>query len=264
MSTDTALRVLVIAVVAYGVLVLLARALAGPMMFHPPEPSYGAELVTARVPVGESDTLAVLRLPRDDARYTVLFSHGNAEDLGHARPLLAMIREAGYDVVAYDYRGYGRSTGRPTPAGAVADLAAVHDWVVDELGVPPDRIVLHGRSLGSGPMLALAGELDVAGVVLESAFAGAYRVVTHLPVLPFDPFPNLRRIRELDAPVLVMHGEEDGVIPVWHGRELYEAAPGPKRALWVDGAGHNDLVPVAGARYVEALRGFADLLDSRR
>lgn len=97
------------------------------------------------------------------------------------------------------------------------------------------------------PLLGLA----VALYALVTAFTSVYRVLTRHPLLPFDQFANLRRIRALDRPLLVIHGTADGVVPFSHGRALFDAAPGPKRKLWVDGAGHNDLAWVAGAAEVE-------------
>jgi fermentation-respiration switch protein FrsA (DUF1100 family) len=263
MTLDSVARFLLVALVAYSALGLAARLLAGPMMFFPPPSSYGPDLVTARVPVGESDSIAVVHLPNDTARFTILFSHGNAEDIGYALPFLKMLRDAGFAVLAYDYRGYGLSSGRPTPGGVVEDLEAAFDFAAAELGIPADRLVLHGRSLGSGPTMALAAERAPAGVILESGFIGAYPVMTRFRVIPFDPFPNLRHVRAFGGPVLVIHGERDEVIGAWHGRRMYEAAPNPAPPLWVEEAGHNDLVMRAGDRYVEALRGFRAALGDR-
>lgn len=245
-----------LALAGYGAATALAYVLAGRALFQPPPPSYRmSDLGAVRVPVGDGATLAVQHLVNPDARFTLLFSHGNAEDLGHLQPFLRGLRDAGFSVLAYDYRGYGRSAGTaPGEASVVEDAEAVYRYAVDALGIPPGRLVLHGRSLGAGPTLALATRHQAAAVVLESAFTSVYRVVTRWRVLPFDRFPNLARVRRVDGPVLVIHGTEDRVIPVAHGRALFAAAPGPKRALWVEGAGHNDLAAVAGTRYAEALR----------
>ncbi len=229
------------------------------ILFQPPAPSYDADRVpVVRIAVGESDVVAVQHLPNPSARHTLLLSHGNAEDLGHLQPLLRLLHRAGFGVLAYDYRGYGLSTPAvPSEKRAIEDAEAVYRHAVDQLGVAPSQLIVHGRSLGGGPTLELATRHPVAGVVLESTFTSTYRVVTGLPVLPFDRFPNLARMRGVEVPVLVVHGEEDQVIGISHGRRLFQAAPEPKRALWVEGAGHNDLAVVAGERYVDALRSFA-------
>lgn len=240
----------------------LAYIYAERVLFQPPPPSYAeGQIELTRVPVGDGDSLAVQHLPNPAARYTLLFSHGNAEDLGHLQPLLQLLHRAGFAVLAYDYRGYGLSS-RVTPSEerAIEDAEAVYRHAVERLGVVSTELIVHGRSLGGGPTLEVASRHPVAGVVLESTFVSTYRVVTGLPLLAFDRFPNLARIRTVDVPVLVMHGEDDRVIGVSHGRKLYSAAPEPKRAVWVEGAGHNDLAVVAGRRYVEALRSFASSL----
>jgi abhydrolase domain-containing protein 17 len=227
------------------------------MIFQPPPSSYRAgQLPIVMVPT-DGGSIATLHLPNPRATVTVLYAHGNAEDLGHAAPLLEELRRAGFAVLAFDYRGYGLSTGGPpSAAGATSDMEAVYRHAVQTLKIPPSRIVLYGRSVGSGPATDLAARVPIGGLVLESAFVSAFRVLTRVSLLPFDRFHNLRHIRRVRAPVLVIHGTEDEVIPVSHGRRLYEAAGQPKQALWVEGAHHNDVPFVAGARYWSTLAAF--------
>jgi abhydrolase domain-containing protein 17 len=255
----TLLRVVLLGVAGYGALALLAYLYAERVLFQPPTPSYSGALVPyTRVPVGDTDMLAVQYLPNPEARFTILYSHGNAEDLGYLQTVFEEMYRAGFAVLAYDYRGYGQSTGgRPTVRGAVEDAEAVYRYATRDLGIPPDRLILHGRSLGSGPTLELAVRHDAAAVVIESAFVSVLRVVTRVRLLPFDHYPNLSRIRKLRVPLLVIHGTRDGVIPTWHSRRLFAAAPEPKWAVWVEGAGHNDLALIAGADHGRALADFA-------
>jgi abhydrolase domain-containing protein 17 len=227
------------------------------MIFQPPPSSYRAgQLPIVMVPT-DGGSIATLHLPNPRATVTVLYAHGNAEDLGHAAPLLEELRRAGFAVLAFDYRGYGLSTGGPpSAAGATSDMEVVYQHAVRTLKIPPSRIVLYGRSVGSGPATDLAARVPIGGLVLESAFVSAFRVLTRVSLLPFDRFHNLRHIRRVRAPVLVIHGTEDEVIPVSHGRRLYEAAGQPKQVLWVEGAHHNDVPFVAGARYWSTLAAF--------
>jgi abhydrolase domain-containing protein 17 len=264
MVSPDVLRLLGFALFAYVMFALLAFVFAERVIFQPPRPTYSETTVpVARVPVGDDEHVAVVHLPAPDGAFTLLYSHGNAEDLGVLHPLLVQLHALGFGVLAYDYRGYGLSSGsRATVASAAEDAAAVYRHAVEELGIPPQRIIVHGRSLGSGPTLLLATQQEVAGVILEGAFTSTYRVVTRVPLLPFDRYPNLALVRELQVPTLVIHGSRDRVIPFSHGRQLYAAAPEPKRALWVQGAGHNDLVSVAWPRYAAALREFAELLEA--
>lgn len=256
---------LIAALSCYAVLALGAWLLADRMIFLPPRASYDSQ----RLPLFFVDTddgarIAVRHLPNPEARYTLLFSHGNAEDLGHLEDFLQRLRDSGYAVLAYDYRGYGLSRGGPpTATGAQRDLAAVYAHATQELGVAADRIVLHGRSVGSGPAIWLAARRPVGGLIVESGFLSAFRVLTRAPLLPFDRFPNARILPTLRCPVLVIHGGRDAVIAPYHGRKLYALAPEPRRLLWVEAAGHNDLFAVAGADYLQALTEFRELLDSR-
>lgn len=259
--------VLLALLVAYIVLALVAHLVADRLIFLPPASSYRlGDLPLAHVTTEDGAGLAVLHLPHPGARVTVIHSHGNAEDLGHLVRLLEMLRDsAGVSVLAYDYRGYGLSAGGPvTAVTATRDLEAVYRHATREMGIAPGRIVLHGRSVGTGPTLELAAREPVGGVIVESGFVSAFRVMTRVPLLPFDRFPNLRHVRRVEAPVLVIHGTEDEVIPFSHGRRLHEAARGTTRRLWVEGAGHNDLVQVAGGEYWAAVRDFARLVEVER
>jgi fermentation-respiration switch protein FrsA (DUF1100 family) len=244
-------------------LTVVAFAFAERVIFQPPPASYAVgDLPFRRIRVGDGDFIAVLYLPNDSARYTILYSHGNAEDLGHLFHVLRALRDAGFSVVGYDYRGYGQSTGsRPTVGKATEDAEAVYQFAVHELGVEPDRLILHGRSLGSGPTMELAMRHPVAGIVLESAFTSTYRVLTRVGLLPFDRFRNIDYIGNVRSPVLVIHGTDDWLIPPAHGRMLFTGAPEPKQSFWVDGAVHNDLVHIAGEAYTVALQQFAVLID---
>jgi abhydrolase domain-containing protein 17 len=256
------LNLVLLIALSYAAVALFAFVVAERIMFQPPASSYTrSDLPITMVPVG-NDSVAVLYLPNDSARYTIIYSHGNAEDLGHLRGVLQDLRATGFAVLAYDYRGYGVSTPvRPAARLATEDVTAVFRHATTTMGIDPSRLILYGRSVGSGPTLELAATHAAAGVILESAFTSAYRVMTRVAVLPFDRYPNIDRVRDLQRPLLVIHGTADGVIPVSHGRKLYAAAPGPKQALWAEGAGHNDLVYVARERYHAALRDFVGLLD---
>lgn len=257
---------LIVVVLLYAVFAAFAWFASDRMIFLPPTPpSYTpTRLPIVLVPGENGASIATLYLPNPSARLTVLYSHGNAEDLGHVAPLLEEYRRAGFAVLAFDYRGYGASTGGPPTAhGATRDMEAVYHHAVSTLGIPPSRIVLHGRSVGSGPATELAARLPIAGLVIESGFVSAFRVMTRVSLLPFDRFHNLRHVRNVRCPVLVIHGREDEVIPWSHGQRLFDAANEPKTALWVDGAHHNDVLLVAAPRYWAALQAFGESVAAR-
>ena len=249
--------VLLTAVLVYVAFAAFAWLMSDRMIFQPLSPSYRAgQLPIVMVPT-DGGSIATLHLPNPRAAVTLLYAHGNAEDLGQLVPYLEELRRTGFAVLAFDYRGYGMSTGSPPSAkGATSDMEAVYRHAVKTLAIPPSRIVLFGRSVGSGPATDLASRVPIGGLVLESAFVSAFRVLTRVSLLPFDRFHNLRHIRRVRAPVLVIHGTADEVIPVSHGRLLYEAAGQPRQALWIDGAHHNDVPLVGGTRYWSALTAF--------
>lgn len=228
------------------------------MIFLPPAPSYTAGPDILRLPTEGGSPIAALHLPASGARYTVLYSHGNAEDLGYLRAWLEEFPKHGFAVLAYDYEGYGGSEGTPSEAATYRDIRAAYRYLTTEAGVPPERILLLGRSVGGGPAVDLAAECPVGGLILQSSFVSAFRVVTRVPVFFGDKFRNAAKLRRVRAPVLVIHGQADDIIPPWHGKKLFAAAPEPKMAWWVPGAGHNDLEDVAGPAYWETLRSFAD------
>jgi fermentation-respiration switch protein FrsA (DUF1100 family) len=243
--------------VVYGLAAGLANVVSDGMLFHP---EYGSHVLP---PGGffirgkEGAKLSAVYLPNPAARLTLWHFSGNAEDLGDVTPRLQALRQQGFAVFAVDYPGYGFSQGRPTEPEIYAATQTAFAYLRDELKVSPQRLVLHGRSLGGGPAVDLAAREPVAGLIVESAFMSAYRVMTHWPVLPGDKFRNLRKMNSVRCPVLVIHGREDRVVPFAHGEALLAAVPGRKAHLWVDLAGHNDVLPWAGDAYWQAIRNFA-------
>jgi abhydrolase domain-containing protein 17 len=256
------LRLLLLVVLAYAAFAGLVWLFAERLIFLPPRQRYERTEEILLVPRAGGGAVAAVHLPNPAVRHTILFSHGNGEDLGWDLPFLREMRDAGFAVFAYDYSGYGQSTGRPSERAAYVDADAAYDYLVQELGVPPERIIAHGRSLGGGVAADLASRRPVAGLVLESTFTTIFRVVRSYPLVPFDRFRTIDKLPRIQAPVLVIHGTHDGVVGFWHGERLYEAVRGPKRRLWVEGAGHNDVAWVAGERYWDALREFADALPA--
>ncbi|MEZ5428392.1 MAG: alpha/beta hydrolase [Pyrinomonadaceae bacterium] len=252
---------LLIPLIFYIALIPLAYFFAESLIFQPQAPSYSDKhsIIKLKTPNGEH--IAARYFPDLNARYTILFSHGNAEDIGSAEFFLEELNEAGFAVLAYDYRGYGRSEGRASEKNSYQDIEAAYDYLTGELNVPAERIIIHGRSLGGAVSVDLAARRKCGGLIVESSFVSAFRVMTRHPVLPFDKFVNLEKIRRVSCPVLIVHGKNDSLIPVWHGDALFEAAPEPKTALWVEGAGHNDIFFNAKTAYLQAIRDFSAKLE---
>jgi fermentation-respiration switch protein FrsA (DUF1100 family) len=249
--------------VGYVLLAVSACSMVSGALYYPNYGSRRAPTGTQKTRGADGTEIAVLHLPNPDARFTLWYFHGNAEDLGDIEPTLLAWRDHGYAVFAFDYPGYGVSTGKPSEPSIYAAARAARRHLREDLRVPPERTLIYGRSLGGGPAVQMAVEEKVAGLVLQSAFVSAFRVVTRWPVLPFDPFENLKKISRVTSPVLVMQGRNDEVIPFRHGEMLFAAANEPKRSLWVTGAMHNDFLAVAGRDYWETLREFSALCASR-
>lgn len=232
------------------------------LIFLPRPSSYSDNGDFIPLTSGAGVKIAGLYLPNPQARYTILYSHGNGEDLGDILPRLRELRDLGFALFSYDYRGYGLSEGRPTVGGAYEDIKAAYDYLRQELKVPPEGIIVYGRSVGSGPSVDLASRVPVAGLVVESGFISAFRVAIAVPLYPFDKFPNINKIDKVDAPVLIMHGDADEVIPFSHGKRLFAEAEEPKLSMWIAGGGHNNLLEVAGDRYVEKMQEFVKIINN--
>jgi abhydrolase domain-containing protein 17 len=259
------MRILLILVgVGYLSLIVLAM-FADRLIFLPHPSSYRdsdftvtrmTDIQHVKIPSGNA-TISAVYLANPSATYTVIYSHGNGEDIGDDLPILESLRDAGFAVFAYDYRGYGTSTGSPSEQGVYEDAHAAYEYVTQTLHVPASHVIAFGHSLGAAAAIELAASRPVAGLIADAPFLSAFRVLTRVQILPWDKFNNAARIRQVKCPVLVIQGKADGVIPWWHGQRIYELANQPKRFLWIDGAGHNDALVVAERQYLQAVSEFA-------
>jgi uncharacterized protein len=198
----------------------------------------------------------------------LLLCHGNAGNIGDRVLHAELLTAAGFDVLLFDYRGYGHSSGRPSEEGTYRDARAALSCLLEQPRIDRARVFYLGESLGGAVALQLALERPPAGLVLLSAFTGVRELAClHYPFVPSalvpDAYPALRRIRELHTSLLVLHGGRDEIVPLSQGRELFEAAPGPKRIQVFAGLGHNDLVPLAGAEFARIIAAWASRTERR-
>ena len=175
---------------------------------------------------------------------TILFSHGNAGNIGHRLDSVRTFHELGFDVLLYDYRGYGDSTGKTTELGTYKDVKACWDHLTEERGIAPDDIVLFGRSLGGAVSAWLAEQVQPRALVIESTFSSAPDMASKMfPYLPSRllcrfKYDTLGRIGKVNCPVIVAHSPQDTMVPPDHGRRIFEAAREPKYYAEF-GGGHN-------------------------
>jgi fermentation-respiration switch protein FrsA (DUF1100 family) len=195
-------------------------------------------------------------------RPTLLYFHGNGGSLAIRTSRIARFMDEGWGVYILTYRGYGGSSGSPSEAANVADARLAYAALMKE-GVPPRSIIAYGESLGSGIAVRIAAELPVAGVILDAPYTSIVDVAAQaypfLPVRLFliDRYETARTIAGIKAPLLILHGERDGVVPVAMGRELARLAPQPKRLVVFPNGHHSDLY-IDGNNAIDAVRSWID------
>ena len=219
-----------------------------------------------RYPSSDGVTLTAWIVPAAGASPSdtwLLICHGNLGSIGYGgRPeFYASMRDLGVNLLAFDYRGFGESSGAPDERGLYDDATASYQYLARSLGVPPERLVLFGHSLGSGVAIELASRVPAAGLIVEGAYTSV--VDRGQELYPFFPialmatqrFPSLERVRLIDLPKLFLHSQEDAVIPYAHGRRLFEAARAPKQFVDVRG-GHDDAYRIDKSVYYGAIAAF--------
>jgi fermentation-respiration switch protein FrsA (DUF1100 family) len=201
------------------------------------------------------------RLEPLPAEMVLLWFHGNAGNISYRYDMIRAMMELPVQVFIIDYRGYGKSEGKPNEQGLYLDARAAWGYLVNERRVAPDHIVIFGKSLGGAPAIDLATQVEPAGLIVQSGFTSAGDMAaTVLPFLPrvflHTKMDSLSKIRQVRCPKLFIHSRADEVVPYELGRRLYEAAPEPKEFYEVKGSPHNSTYIVGGKPYFEALRRF--------
>lgn len=201
----------------------------------------------------------------------LLYLHGQRWNLSGHTDRIARLRELGFDILAIDYQGFGRSTAAlPSESSVVADAHAAWKWLLPQIG-PTQPVYIYGHSLGSAIAVQLAAEPVVgaraAGLILDSAFTSIPDAAGQLPGLGWLPaqalmtqrFDSAARINQVTVPILFLHGSNDTVVPTKLGRALHDAAPGNRQWVVIEGAGHSDTLLSTGPEPRNALRSFAKL-----
>jgi fermentation-respiration switch protein FrsA (DUF1100 family) len=271
-------RWLVVSATAVVVVVVVVLALAyffqRRLIYLPstgPVPSAARVLPGARdvrLTTADGLTLGAWYVPPTgrDLGFSVLVANGNGGDRSHRTELAAALRAEGFSVLLFDYRGYGGNPGAPSQEGLALDVRAARAYLVDELGVPQERLVYFGDSLGGAVVAELAVEHPPAGMLLRSPFTElADTAAEHYPFLPVrmllrDRLPVVEHVRRLDVPVTVVYSPADEVVPPEQSRAVASAAR-HGRLVEIRGADHNHPVLLAGPEVVGAV---VELVSSRR
>mmetsp|Transcript_11953 Transcript_11953/g.16559 ORF Transcript_11953/g.16559 Transcript_11953/m.16559 type:complete len:367 (+) Transcript_11953:138-1238(+) len=234
------------------------------------QPSLNVQMV--KLKTTRNSEIMACHITHPKATDTVLYSHGNATDVGmQSYAVETLVIACRVNVLFYDYTGYGYSAnhGKPSPKHIGADIQAAYDYLVKEVAVPSNRIIIYGQSLGSVPSCILASKHRVKGMVIHAGLASAIRVLKpSINKSPwFDLFRNSDVIKEAKCPVYIIHGTEDMAVPFSNGKLLYDNAPHKIRPWWVEGAHHNDIeICFARQYYVRltaAFREFSDIEKKR-
>ncbi|ORM41368.1 Alpha/beta hydrolase domain-containing protein 17C [Babesia sp. Xinjiang] len=230
-------------------------------VFLPPKATYNStDPHVHMLPTKEGYTLAAYFIKHRDARYTILYSHGNAEDIGHVLPLLVdRISKWQVNLLMYDYSGYGLSGGKPSEENLYKNIEAVYDHMISRFGVDPNKVIVYGRSIGSGPTVHLALRRPVLGVILQSPIASVYRVrMRRLPCsLPGDMFRNADKVELLEVPTLILHGTKDEIVPLESSQRMARKIS-EVYCQWIEGASHNDIDTTYADQADEAILEYLD------
>lgn len=225
--------------------------------------SFGLAYEDAYFKTEDGEKLHGWFFPGEKTHPVILHFHGNAGNISHRLDLVQPFLRKGLSVFLFDYRGFGKSEGRPSEKGLYQDGMAAYDYLVQKQGNLPGQVVLHGHSIGAAVAVEVALTKSVKSVILESAFTSTRGMAKTIPLFfllsPFLPanYNNLEKVPRLRVPKLVVHGEEDEIVPFAMGRKLFEAATDPKFFYPVKDAGHNDVFIVGGEKYFEVLAEFA-------
>ncbi len=260
--TGAVKKLVTLGVFAYCVLVAALFFGQRTMMYHPdpsvPDPgvSIVPEMQAQRLRTADGMTpLAWWAPPADETRPVVVYFHGNAGTVAQRAGRARLLLDAGYGVLLAGYRYNADGGGDPSEEGLIADARAAFDFTLSQ-GIPADRIILYGESLGTGVAVVIASEHTVGAVVLEKPYSSmgdlAQDKFWFVPArwLVRDEFDSLSRIGRVNAPLLVIHGERDTLIPVRFGRKLFDAASDPKEGHFLPEGTHGNLYELGAGQLV--------------
>jgi fermentation-respiration switch protein FrsA (DUF1100 family) len=222
---------------------------------------YGLEAEEVRLVPEPGVELHAWFFPQALPLATLLFCHGNAGNVSHRLENVYYLLESGFQVLLFDYRGYGHSSGQPSEEGLYEDGVAAWLYLEERLDTASAPRLIFGRSLGGAVAVELATRVKADGLIIESTFTSIRTLARLMFPLPLPELPvkydSLTKINRITMPLLAIHGEEDELIPFADGQALFDAAPEPKAWYPIPGSGHNDTYWVGGNAYFRRLAAFA-------
>ncbi len=270
MSMSTLLHLLLIVVIAWCALALYVFLVQSRLIYYPDIPARTIETTPAQIGLefeditldtSDGEKLHAWFIPSPGAHSTLLFAHGNAGNISHRLDSIQVFHDLGLNVLIFDYRGYGQSTGSCNEHGTYRDIEAAWTHLTETRGIEPARIILFGRSLGAAVVADLATRVEPAAVILESAFLSvpdmAARIYPWLPArwLARYRYDNAEKVTRINRPLLIIHSRDDEIIPYEQGVRLFQLASTPKQFLELAGR-HNDGFFVSRTVYIQTLRAF--------
>ncbi len=260
-----ALRALLAIAALYVVLLALLYFLQRKLFYNNRDPSsYTAASLGLSgvrdvvIETHDGEKLRALYLPAEAGRATVLYLHGSRGYLPDRADRMKLLAAEGNGVLFPSYRGYSGSTGQPTEDGLMEDARSAYGWLVRE--APGGKIILYGESLGTGVAVKIATERPAAAVVLDAPYTTAADAMANLlPWVPIsalmkDQYRSIDWIKDIHAPLLVLHGDADRNVPIAQGERLFQLAPEPKRFIRIEGGEHGDNLEHANKEVVQFLR----------
>ncbi|XP_057523574.1 uncharacterized protein LOC130803479 [Amaranthus tricolor] len=223
----------------------------------------GVDVVKLKTRRGNDVVAVYVKHPK--ASSTLLYSHGNAADLGQMFELFVELSSRlRVNLMGYDYSGYGQSTGKPSESNTYADIDAAYKCLKEQYGVKDEQLILYGQSVGSGPTVDLAARTpNLRGVVLHSPILSGVRVLYSVKkTYWFDIYKNIDKISQVNCPVLVIHGTSDEVVDCSHGKQLHELCKEKYEPLWLSGGGHCNLELYP--EYIRHLKKFVSFLNKSK
>jgi len=199
-------------------------------------------------------------IPSGKEKFTLLFCHGNAGNISHRLEKILLLHDLDLNIFIFDYRGYGKSEGKPSETGLYRDTEAAYGYLLKERGIPEDKIILYGESIGGGVVIDLAQRARVKALITEGAFTSLKdmaRVAFPLvpPVMIGRQYDSLHKIRTISCPKLIIHSTDDEIVPFSMGERLFDAASPPKRLLKLSGL-HNSAFFDSKEQFTEGIISF--------